>query len=75
MGNGFISSPITTIISLEIWRSPGEPLKGARWPDEGPRGDMSVCVCLRHTQRFKEREKEDITCVEIHHRDSFIPQR
>ncbi len=55
MGNRFIDSPVTIIISLEIWKSPGELLKGARQPGEGPRGNvyisiyviyMRVCVCV-----------------------------
>lgn len=62
LGNGFINSPITTIISLEIWRSPGEPLKGACWPDEGPRGDMGLCVWWDR-QRGLKRERKKIPHV------------
>lgn len=66
MGNGFINSPITNIISLEIWRSPGELLKGAGWPDECPRGKV-------HLRLIYGREgEEDSARVETLRRDHFI---
>lgn len=54
VGNGFINTPFTTIISLEIWRSPGELLKGARWPDECPGGNVCVCVCKADIWEYRE---------------------
>lgn len=67
MGNGFINSPITNIISLEIWRSPGELLKGAGRPDECPRGKVHLRLI------YGREEEEDSACVETLRRDHFIP--